>query len=588
MRSRPSPALAELAAEGEITAETQEALDEAMESLAPSARGVVRAVGDIAPAWREVQQSVQQELFEGLGKVLRNVSDAVLPGVQKALRKTAGSLNDGAKAFGDFITSGDGAKTLNSLLDGLADTFKALLPGIGHFGAGLLAIFDGAMGPSKDLAEAFSDMGERFRDWAESVNQSGALTDFLRTANDIAGDLLGILGNLSSIIGSVFGAGAAQGATMLSVFEDATGKLADFLKTVEGKDALQSFFDLIKITGDTIGDLGGVVGPIFRGISDVIEALLPHVSALRDALMPVATVLGETIGGLLTVLAPVLGILAGVVVGVIEALAPLVTVLLQELVPAISRSSMWWSRSWAGVLGPDPVIAPFVGYMMATRTHDQGCDRDRDGIIKGLVKIIAGVVNVVVGILTGDWAKVWKGASQIVEGNIDVMKGLLKGLWTIVKGRIDAIAQIVPGIGDAFKRGTQSARQWIENLVGRVRNVPQNFRTHLSAIWSVLQARVIQPFVRLNSGVQTRIANLIGRVKNIPSRVRSALGNLGSLLYSSGQKIVNGLIDGLWSRIGAIASAMYGITSKIRSYLPFSPAKEGPLSGSGNPEHSGE
>lgn len=585
-----SEALAELAAEGEITAETQEALDEAMESLAPSARGVVRAVGDIAPAWREVQQSVQQELFEGLGKVLRNVSDAVLPGVQKALRKTAGSLNDGATALGDFITSGDGAKTLNSILDGLADTFKALLPGIGHFGAGLLAIFDGAMGPSKDLAEAFSDMGERFRDWAESVNQSGALTDFLRTANDIAGDLLGILGNLSSIIGSVFGAGAAQGATMLSVFEDATGKLADFLKTVEGKDALQSFFDLIKITGDTIGDLGGVVGPIFRGISDVIEALLPHVSALRDALMPVATVLGETIGGLLTVLAPVLGILAGVVVGVIEALAPLVTVLLQELVPAISEII----DVVVDELGPAfsdliPVIAPFVGYMMATLVPTiKGAIEIATGIIKGLVKIIAGVVNVVVGILTGDWAKVWKGASQIVEGNIDVMKGLLKGLWTIVKGRIDAISQIVPGIGDAFKRGTQSARQWIENLVGRVRNVPQNFRTHLSAIWSVLQARVIQPFVRLNSGVQTRIANLIGRVKNIPSRVRSALGNLGSLLYSSGQRIVNGLIDGLWSRIGAIASAMYGITSKIRAYLPFSPAKEGPLSGSGNPEHSGE
>jgi hypothetical protein len=39
--------------------------------------------------------------------------------------------------------------------------------------------------------------------------------------------------------------------------------------------------------------------------------------------------------------------------------------------------------------------------------------------------------------------------------------------------------------------------------------------------------------------------------------------------------------------IGAVAGAIGGIVSKIRSFLPFSPAKEGPLSGMGSPDVAG-
>src|SRR3546814_19088791 len=39
--------------------------------------------------------------------------------------------------------------------------------------------------------------------------------------------------------------------------------------------------------------------------------------------------------------------------------------------------------------------------------------------------------------------------------------------------------------------------------------------------------------------------------------------------------------------IGRLASAAASMAGTIRDYLPFSPAKEGPLSGLGNPEQSG-
>ncbi len=51
---------------------------------------------------------------------------------------------------------------------------------------------------------------------------------------------------------------------------------------------------------------------------------------------------------------------------------------------------------------------------------------------------------------------------------------------------------------------------------------------------------------------------------------------------------MQGLIDGIASMIGRLAGMAANMAQTIRNYLPFSPAKEGPLSGLGNPEQSGK
>jgi hypothetical protein len=74
----------------------------------------------------------------------------------------------------------------------------------------------------------------------------------------------------------------------------------------------------------------------------------------------------------------------------------------------------------------------------------------------------------------------------------------------------------------------------------------------------------------------------------LPGRIRSAIGSLASLLYQAGRNVVNGLINGIKDRVGALASTAANLAGTIRGYLPFSPAKVGPLSGRGNPYYSGQ
>ena len=67
----------------------------------------------------------------------------------------------------------------------------------------------------------------------------------------------------------------------------------------------------------------------------------------------------------------------------------------------------------------------------------------------------------------------------------------------------------------------------------------------------------------------------------------SALASLPGRLFSFGAHIIEMLADGIRSAIGDVTGAIGSIASEITSHLPFSPAKKGPLSGSGDPEKRG-
>jgi len=69
--------------------------------------------------------------------------------------------------------------------------------------------------------------------------------------------------------------------------------------------------------------------------------------------------------------------------------------------------------------------------------------------------------------------------------------------------------------------------------------------------------------------------------------ILSATSGFGTLLLDAGKNLIKGLISGITSMLGGAGGAMKSIASEIRSYLPFSPAKKGPLSGSGSPDVAG-
>lgn len=83
------------------------------------------------------------------------------------------------------------------------------------------------------------------------------------------------------------------------------------------------------------------------------------------------------------------------------------------------------------------------------------------------------------------------------------------------------------------------------------------------------------------------IAWVLRQINDLPGKARRGLGDLGGVLWDAGRNLVQGLIDGIEAMFPSLNFSAAGMAQIVRDYWPFSPAKRGPLSGSGSPEIAG-
>ena len=596
-----SAAQEELAKTGAISAQTQKELDQAMQGLAPSARAVVTAVQGLTPAWQGLQNAVQGRFFQGVGQDLQQIGEAYLPVLRSNLVETAGVMNSAIRGFAAWATEGERVRQIDAILGGLNDTLAAILPAVGNIGRGLLALFGGSIGPATEMATAISRATEGFAGWAEGVSASGQLNAFLRTSNDILGVLVGIIGNVGSILISVFGAGAAQGATLLNIFEQATGQLAAFLQTAEAQSGLQQFFGLIQQSGEAIRQLGSVAVPIFQGVFSVIGALLPQIAMLRTILLPIAQVLGQAIGGALTALAPVLGAVIGLILQLAAALAPLVSTVLTALGSAIQRiAGLFMENLFPAISGLIPILLPILDvFLTVFGAQVVNAINFIVDVLGGVFDILGGLITFLTGVFTGDWDKAWQGIQQIFDGVVTILVGIGEFLWNTLlnyfnnggKRILGAVRDwwngVVASFVNAHLRVINAVAGFVARVIGRFLAMRDRAVAYVRALWSTAQNAFSNGVSRLAGAAGRGLGRVVNTFQDLPGRIGRALGNLGSLLYQAGRNVVQGLINGIYNMIGNLAGAASSMASTIRSYLPFSPAKEGPLSGLGNPEQSG-
>jgi phage-related protein len=199
-----------------------------------------------------------------------------------------------------------------------------------------------------------------------------------------------------------------------------------------------------------------------------------------------------------------------------------------------------------------------------------------------LVPIIAGILaafrawTIIQGIITG--IKVAWAALNIVMamnpiGIVVIAIAALVAILVIAYNHSERFRAIVQSVWSTVKSTITSAIDGIKTAIAWFGTLPGLFTG-----W----------FNGAKNAAASAINSLLVLVRGLPGNILSALGNLGNLLVGSGKALIMGLWNGFWSMIGWIKGQISGALSSIRSLFPFSPAKEGPFSGSGYTDKAGE
>jgi hypothetical protein len=74
------------------------------------------------------------------------------------------------------------------------------------------------------------------------------------------------------------------------------------------------------------------------------------------------------------------------------------------------------------------------------------------------------------------------------------------------------------------------------------------------------------------------VNGIITALQALPGLVQAEFNGVAQLFFTSGQRLIQTLVDGIMAVAQMPVDAVTGIVQRVRNLLPFSPAKEGPLS----------
>lgn len=223
------------------------------------------------------------------------------------------------------------------------------------------------------------------------------------------------------------------------------------------------------------------------------------------------------------------------------------------------------------------------------------------GVIQGAIDVITGIIDFFTALFTGNWSAMWDAVKQIVSGAVKLVWNLIQ-LWFVGKilkagkalfsGLRSIVTTIWNTIKSLFTNGVNTARNLVSTGFNFIRNIISSImsgvRSIISNIWNGIRGTVSNVVNAIRNTIRnvfntfrSIVSNAFNGVKNaVRNGIRGALNiikNMFSNFKNAGKNIVTSIANGIKGAIGAVTDAIGGVVSKVRNFLPFSPAKEGPL-----------
>lgn len=404
-----------------------------------------------------------------------------------------------------------------------------------------------------NIAGRAGDLGARIRElWA----RLGEL--WQRFLESPIGQAIGAIRRFYQMMRNSQGPLKAFGATAKAVFQDLPYFIADMAKKIDwGKLFDRARDAVMKVVDGIVGWLtSGGIGQILNGI---LQA--------RHRLFDVAI---QLFGGLLD--------------GLVQFLPVLVSYISTTLIPWITDT-----------------IRTQVPLLLATAIELF------TSLIDAIVTVVPELLHTIASVLL----------PNVLETILDMAPKLLTSALTAFESLIDALVNILPGLIETLlsvvlpqlivtivrlaPQILQAAiRAFLALVDGLLEVLPDLIRTLLSDVLPILVRTIIEMAPELLMAMlEAALALAQGLVEAVPDilhaiffdvipSIYEALLDLGPVLWNAGVNAMQALWDGMLSMRGQLLDwVKNSVVDGIKSLWPFSPAKEGPFAGRGNPLYAG-
>lgn len=569
------------------------------------ADGLKASVKQLSPAFDQLKKSVSGVFQKQLTPVFATLVPVIrqLTGV---LDGTATAVSGVIKQMIGVINTTPGINLLKTSLGGVNQFITALGPGLANLLTSFLALTTTIAPQMSVIGSAIGGIFTAIRSSISDLQASGGLDkifanlpSLFSALGGIIRPVLTILGNLASVlIGPLSLALSGVGQLLLA----AEPGLTAFGSAIG--QALTALQPLLASLGPLVGQLASLLGSV---LASAVKALAPPLTALMNGmshiLVPILPVLSKAFDSLAQALTPIANVLVKALLAVFQALAPM----LPQIVTFIAQLAQMFGQllsavfpilppllQLASALFPIlisvlqaampiisavvaainlilPVLLPLINFLAGAATKAiqaflpvvQIVFTTIAKVITDVMGIIKGIIEVVLGLLTGNWR-------QAMDG----IKSIVSNVWNLIK---DIFTGAVSAVWGVVKAGFTTIKDFFGQLPGSILHVLGNLGSILLGAGKALIDGLI-------NGITGAAKRLWDTVKGIGSKVggffKSVLG-IGSpskVFHQFGRWIMQGLGNGLVAGTAPVLATVGKVADQVMN--AFAPGLSAPGAGS--------
>lgn len=534
--------------------------------------GIKKAASGFTPTIERLKASLSATFAKQLTQPFIELNK-IAPVLDSGLNKIAVSISGIISDMIKFMTSTEGMKALDQILQNTATFFNALRPAISD---GMRAFFQLASVASTEfvgLAATFNRFSKSFADMVARVADNGVLTSALRNLNMVLDSLL---------------------EAFVRFFEAGLESM-----TVLGGPITQLFVGFTDAIVALMGPLTQLSKLVFEVLGEALKQLAPIIDAIAPAFETLAKLLGTLLIGALKALGPLLTRIAEIMNQVfIKAFAAL-TPIIDPLIQFMSQLSEILAEF---LLQAFILLSPFLDEFLRFVT-------DLLIQITPLLPAILELATVVFKALLDVFREISPELMQLTETALPALLQIVKDLTPFLIQVIDILVRILPPIIDFASTildiavpALQSLWQVVREVWPSIKQIIEGVLLAIQGIINLIMGIITGDWERAGQGLREIAQGWWTAIKGatkagitavlefmiaFPARILNTLLGLPQQFFESGRRMMQGLLEGIRSMGQAVVNSALAVVERVRGLLPFSPAKYGPFSGQGYTLYSG-
>lgn len=486
-------------------------------------QGVTVGWFQLKNAYTAFQKAVDPAVFPMLEQGM-DLLRTLLSGLPALVRPAAAALQNWLQDFSTRLKDPTFKAFFSDMKNNMYTLVSDWATGILNIIEGLAGLFHAFMPITMDISGGFLRMTQSFDQWASKLAQSKGFQQFVDYVKTNGPIVLHVIGQLVELIGRIAAALSGMGAGSLGIIDKIVTGLNHFAQTNPG---------LFKVAANLL-------------------------------------IVGIAVAKLAPLLAPLIEFLAtpvGAIVGVIVALAAGFVFLYEKSKQFHDFVNKQLGPMWNGLIQQGKQFAAWAkGLWPEIKQVWDKYGKEIEAIIKddfgfiisvieGAMKIIKGIIDVALGLLTGKWSQVWKGLGEIVSGIWKIIVGLVENGIKLVIDHFKMFNTFIMGLA---QDGANALRRiWDQGMSTLERRIKEG--------WDAIIAGAKQWGSDIYHTVLGGWANVGNFFDSIPAKVGAAFANAGSWLIQAGKSIIDGLVNGIKDAAG---SALKGVLSWVTSLIP--------------------